>query len=252
LKYPTSDETRGRDGGGFYNRFQGGSIYAYPGLGAYEVLGALDKTYQDIGGETSVLGYPTIGERGLNDGGRFNHFQRGSIYAGPGLGAFEIHGDIRDRWAALGWELSPLKYPTSNETKGKDGVGAYNRFQTNSSIYAYPGVGAYEVLGDIHRRYMEMDGEASLLRYPILGERKTSTGGYFSHFQGGSIYAYPGLGGAHDVLGKIQERWGQLGWETGRMGYPTTNTIKNGDIWRSNFQGGWIEWNTRTGVVTNS
>ena len=33
----------------------------------------------------------------------------------PRTGAHEVHGLIRDRWAALGWETSYLGYPTSDE-----------------------------------------------------------------------------------------------------------------------------------------
>lgn len=47
--------------------------------------------------------------------GRFNHFTGGSMYWTPGTAAHEVHGAIRDHWAQLGWERSPLGYPRTDE-----------------------------------------------------------------------------------------------------------------------------------------
>ena len=45
----------------------------------------------------------------------------GSIYWTPQLGAHEVHGRIRDAWAAAGWEAGPLGYPISDEYADGDG-----------------------------------------------------------------------------------------------------------------------------------
>ncbi|RSD15841.1 LGFP repeat-containing protein, partial [Amycolatopsis eburnea] len=48
--------------------------------------------------------------------GRYNHFSLGhSIYYTVATGAHAVKGEIRKRWAALGWERSYLRYPTSDE-----------------------------------------------------------------------------------------------------------------------------------------
>lgn len=85
--------------------------------GAFEVHGAIRERYLALGAEASILGYPRTDESGTPDGrGRFNHFQGGSIYWTAGTGAHEVHGLIRDRWSALGWERNPqLGYPISDE-----------------------------------------------------------------------------------------------------------------------------------------
>lgn len=85
--------------------------------GAFEVHGAIREKYLALGAEASVLGYPRTDESGTPDGrGRFNHFQGGSIYWTADTGAHEVHGLIRDRWSALGWERNPqLGYPISDE-----------------------------------------------------------------------------------------------------------------------------------------
>jgi hypothetical protein len=82
-----------------------------------EVHGAIFAKYRELGAESSILGYPTTDETGCPDGtGRFNHFQAGSIYWTQATGAQEVHGLIRDFWAAHGWERnSALGYPISDE-----------------------------------------------------------------------------------------------------------------------------------------
>ena len=84
---------------------------------AHEVHGAIHAKYLALGAETSILGYPTTDETGTPDGiGRYNHFQAGSIYWTPNTGAYEVHGLIREFWAANGWERNPnLGYPISDE-----------------------------------------------------------------------------------------------------------------------------------------
>ena len=80
------------------------------------VIGEIEKKYVALGGCTSVVGIPVAAEQGTPDGlGRYSVFDRGSIYWTPQLGAFEVHGRIRDAWAAAGWEGSSLGYPISDE-----------------------------------------------------------------------------------------------------------------------------------------
>lgn len=79
------------------------------------VHGAIAQKWQALGCG-AFLGQPITDELGTPDGsGRYNHFENGSIYWTPWTGAFEVHGDIRARWAAMGWEQSSLGYPVSDE-----------------------------------------------------------------------------------------------------------------------------------------
>jgi hypothetical protein len=111
-----TDETGTPDGVGRYNHFQGGSIYWTPATDAHEVHGDIRIHWSQLGWERSFLGYPITDESGTPDGvGRFNHFQYGSIYWTPAHGAHELHGAIGGTWAQMGWERSPLGYPTSDE-----------------------------------------------------------------------------------------------------------------------------------------
>ena len=78
--------------------------------------GAIGVRYRALGGCTSTLGAPETDERGAPDQlGRYNVFQHGSIYWTEATGAHEVLGNIRDRWAAEGWEAGALGYPVSGE-----------------------------------------------------------------------------------------------------------------------------------------
>jgi uncharacterized protein with LGFP repeats len=129
LGYPLTDETGTPDGVGRYNHFQGGSVYWTPGTGAREVHGAIRDKWASLGWERSFLGYPLTDETGTPDGvGRYNHFQGGSIYWTSNTAAYEVHGAIRDKWAEMGWELSYLGYPISDEA-GMANNGRISKFQ---------------------------------------------------------------------------------------------------------------------------
>jgi hypothetical protein len=114
LGFPTSDEVP--VGAGRTSAFQFGQVYWTTALGAHEVHGAILREYLNMGGPTGALGFPSTNETVTPDRiGRYNHFVIGSIYWTPATGAHEVQGAIRGAWAAQGWELGRLGYPTSDE-----------------------------------------------------------------------------------------------------------------------------------------
>lgn len=129
LGAPTTPERVAPDGAGRYRHYRGGSIYWHPKTGAFEVHGEIRRKWEKLGWERSFLGYPLTDETATPDKvGRFNHFQGGSIYWHPQTGAHEVHGAIRAKWKALGWERSFLGYPKTDETATPDGAGRFNHF----------------------------------------------------------------------------------------------------------------------------
>lgn len=111
---------------------------------AFEIRGDIYQTWRAAGG--IKFGIPNTDELTTPDGvGRFNHFNddTASIYWTPQTGAHTIYGDIRKRWAELGWERGYLGYPTSDEIAFADG-GRANEFQ-NGGIYWWPDTGAIDL-----------------------------------------------------------------------------------------------------------
>jgi len=250
LGAPKTAETACPDGVGRYRHFTNGSIYWHPSTGAHEVHGSILARWSSMGFEKSVLGYPETDETRTPDNiGRYNHFQHGSVYWHPNIGAFEVHGAIRQKWASLGWEKSYLGYPTTNELTTPDKEGRYNHFQ-NGSIYWHNDVGAHEVHGAIKQKWASLGWEKSILGYPQTDETATpDNAGRYNHFQHGSIYWHPNTG-AHEVHGSIMSMWSVNGWEK-RTGYPKTdetpmNSHDNGRF--NDFQKGSIGWTPDMGA----
>jgi LGFP repeat len=125
--------------------FKSGSCICYNSRmsEAFEIHGAIYRKWVDLGGIRWSI--PITDETSTSDStGRFNHFENeGSIYWTPTTGAQAIYGDIRRRWASLGWERSYLGYPTSDEVDFPEG-GRVNTFQ-NGGIYWWPDVGSIDL-----------------------------------------------------------------------------------------------------------
>ncbi len=213
---------------------------------------AISDKYAQLGGATGFLGTAIGNETPAANGGLKQEFQGGTIYWHPRTGAFEVHGMIRARWLELGGEGSAFGYPTSDETATHDGVGRFNNFE-GASIFWHPSTGAFEVHGLIRERWRAMGAEMSMLGYPTTNETVTSDGvGRYNHFQNGSIYWTPATG-AHEVYGLIRERWAELRWECGLLGYPISqpySEVRNRITFLiAMFQYGKIEQNLDTQQV---
>ena len=103
----------------------------------------------------------------------------------------------------------------------------------------------------ISDKYAQLGGAAGFLGQPTIAETATPDAvGRFRHYEGGSIYWHPRTG-AHEVHGLIRQRWAELSWELGYLGYPVTdeiNTVDGGGR-VSRFEGGELIWNEKTNAV---
>ncbi|WP_181775196.1 PQQ-dependent sugar dehydrogenase [Amycolatopsis pittospori] len=118
LGYPSTDEGGTPDGLGRYNHFsKAASIYYTVQTDARAIFGRIRARWEALGWEAGPMGYPTTDEQATPDNvGRYTHFTKaGSIYWSMATDAHGVWGEIRKRWAALGWERSYLRYPTSSE-----------------------------------------------------------------------------------------------------------------------------------------
>ena len=103
----------------------------------------------------------------------------------------------------------------------------------------------------ISDKYAQLDGAAGFLGQPTIAETSTPDGfGRYRHYEHGSIYWHPRTG-AHEVHGLIGQRWAELNWEQGYLGYPITDEIDtvDGGGKVSRFEGGELIWNEKTNVV---
>ena len=183
--------------------------YSSPATGTHQVCGAIRDKYQALGGPSGFLGYPTTNELGTPDGiGRYNHFQKangyhspvdgntGSIYWTPNYGAWSIQGAIRDEWASIGWQASPVGYPTTDRMNLPSRPGTFNHFNViggytssdgkTGSIYWSAGTGAHAIYGAIRQKWLTMGFEQSYLGLPTSDEFAIP-GGRRNNLEGGQI-----------------------------------------------------------------
>jgi uncharacterized protein with LGFP repeats len=187
-------------------------------------MSEIDDKYNQLGGATGFLGQPLDIERPTPNGlGRYRHYQGGSIYwhhAFP-WEAFVVYGLIRQKWSQMGWEQSPLGFPTSDELSAGNLGGRMSLFEGGAILYR-PDLGTFETHGTICRRWRELM-DINGLGFPLTDELTTpDTQGRYNHFERGSIYWTP-VWGAHEVSADIKDAWAGSGWEQGPVGYPVAS-----------------------------
>ncbi|WP_164860633.1 NlpC/P60 family protein [Rhodococcus sp. X156] len=168
---------------------------------------------------------------------------QGAAQAAP---ACQPYGEIGSTWHGAGGNKSYLGHCVDDEHAVPGG-----RAQgfAGGAVYWSDKSGAHSVKGLIREHYYNMGASGSFLGFPLNDEWGTAKHtGSFNHFQGGSIY-WSHATGAHEVHGAIRDRWKSMGWETGALGYPTSDEYKVSEGKRSDFQGGSIIWNAKTGAT---
>ncbi|WP_461167828.1 alpha/beta hydrolase-fold protein [Tsukamurella serpentis] len=177
--------------GGRAQDFRGGQVYWSADTGAQVVAGAIGGAYLEAGGPGGALGHPTSGERSLpGDKGRFQQFQRGTVYWSPQTGAHAAVGAIGAKYAALGYERSPLGLPVSDEIAVKGG--AFQRFQ-GGHLYWTPKTPATLVSnGPIAAEWAKQGYEGGRLGFPVA-DPAPIPGGFEQRFERGAITLVNGV-----------------------------------------------------------
>jgi hypothetical protein len=99
--------------------------------------------------------------------------------------------------------------------------------------------------------------EQSWLGAPVGPVTKTPNGrGYYRHFEYGSIYQHGSslsAGGVvvKEVHGAIRDKWAELGWENGFLGFPTSDEHDIPGGRASDFQDGQIAWSPELGAAVS-
>ncbi len=126
---------------GFEQEFQNCRFYYKNGQPkAKEVHGAILTKFLAVGG-VSKWGYPVSNESDINKGssviGKYSEFEFCTIYWSGSSGAFEVHGEIREKYKSINGPLSDLGFPTSDEINIPNftGTGKMNTFQKGSILW---------------------------------------------------------------------------------------------------------------------
>jgi hypothetical protein len=202
------------------------------------------------------IGHPN-GEVNLGETGYSQAFTNATIFAqadalGQATAAFEVHGEILEKYIANHGEDGKLGYPLTDEIWTPDHKCRYNTF-TGGGLFWTATTGVSMIYGVIHKKWMSVGGVQGILGYPISDESRTPGGvTRFSKFsEGGAIY-YTATRGAFLIYGDIYKKWYSEGGECGVLGYPISDEASTTDaLYRFNIfsNGGAIYWTQERGPV---
>jgi uncharacterized protein with LGFP repeats len=241
LGFPTSDEVC--VDGACSQSFTGGWIHWSAATGAWESTGEIRKRWLALGAEKGRMGFPTSGAA-CTASGCSQAYEGGAIYWSSGAGAWESAGAIRARWGAAGYETGALGYPAGPETC--TAVECSQKF-VGGTVYWTAPTGAREVQSRLDGRYRELGTTQGVLGFPSAAQNCITTG-CAQVFQNGVLY-WSQATGAWESRGAIRERWGQAGYEAGRLGYPAGAEKCDTTTGCSQvYQGGGIFWSSGTGA----
>lgn len=245
LGFPTGYDTP--IGKGAVQHFQHGKLYWSPDTPVSGTFGAIGSRYEQLGGPTGQMGFPSGTE--YNAGaGAVQRFEGGVITWHPSTHVHQVWGAIGSRYLQQGGPGGVLGFPTSNENPIGNGV--VQSFQSGK-IYWSPGTPAASVRGAIASGYEQQGGASGRLGFPIATEANIASGAVQA-FQGGNLYWSP-LTPAVPVWGAILTTYqDQQGGPAGRLGFPKAAERPDGAGALQEFTSGTIRWQPTTGISVDA
>jgi len=207
ISYLVYDET---NGGGWYQRFSGGTLYtSLLGTTAFVANNEFGAKYNEAYGPQGPLGWPTSEQMCAPNGVCFQSFLGGTVTSAAGAGTHILWGGLGTFWiqsggpySALGAAADDSEYITSPV------VGWLQRFQ--GGTLASSGVGIYVVPQGLVGSLWTASGD-------VQGGYGWPTGTYScvanscaQNFQNGVLSSTP-MWGAHPILWGFESYWLQQG-----------------------------------------
>ena len=211
---------------------------------------AIEAHWLSLGGATGWLG-PVVSTVycELRDSGCVQRFEQGAIHWSDATGAHATTAAIAAKWAALNWESGRLGYPISEQICTLKNAGCVQRFE-GGAVHWSKATGAYATWAAIAAKWAALNWESGRLGYPTSDEIcGLKNGGCVQRFEGGAVH-WSKATGAYATWAAIAAKWAALNWESGRLGYPTSDEIcglKNGGCVQR-FEGGAVHWSSGTGA----
>jgi hypothetical protein len=236
LGYPTMPTHCGLVNGGCYQAFEGGFVFWTAALGAHSLTQNFRVLWGTYGFETGWLAYPTSETYcGLKDGGCYQTFQGGYIFTSPATGAHAIKPEVRTLWGQYGFETGILGYPSAEPVS--TGGSSYTQAFQGGTVSVSSGLAKLISTTDPWSNGVITNPWLGSAVSPIYTGLKNS--GQYQTFQNGFLFATPTTG-AHSIRPEVRTLWSQYGFETGALGYPTSDPSNNTTTYTQTFQGGTI------------
>lgn len=243
LGWPTSDPVCA-GANSCEQAFQTGRIYQAGGA-AYIVTEPVLAKYQEHGGPSGLLGWPTSSAVNWTAGGvsgTYTYFQYGLIYTSSTTGtAIVPSGVLRNTYGAAGGGAGPLGWPTADPAC--DGSGRCEQIFQRGRIYQVAGAG-HVLTGNVLTKFLASGGTAGALGWPSSSPVAwTASGvtGTYTYFDGGLVYDSAATGTAVVQSGPMRTAYGSAGGGAGPLGWPTADAIcADPNRCEQVFQGGRI------------
>ena len=132
-----------------------------------------------------------------------------------------------------------LGLAVGKEVSSADG-GGYQKYEKGFILW-HPRTGAFENKGSIRSKWAGTGYEGGWMGYPKTDEIASINGGVYQVYESGAIYWSP-ASGTRISKGGIRAIYGSMGYEKGRLGYPTSDEYATTAGVSQNFQGGKINW----------
>ena len=219
LGYPVGDRYA-TAWGGWTQAFQYGRIHYHQATGAHAVAAEIGGTYDSVGGETSVLGYPISDRYPTAWGGWTQAFQYGRIHFHQATGAHVVRGVVSAAYDSVLGERGELGYPVGAQYPTANN-GTTQAFQYGR-IHHSPATGAHPVIGPLSTAFDAAGGEGGPMGYPIADRYRTAGNGWTQPFQSGRIH-WSASTGAHAVTGPVSVAYDARSGEAGALGYPVSD-----------------------------
>ena len=172
-------------------------------------------------------------------------YQNGSIVGNDKNGYHESMGGVRARWASLNFQSGVLGMPTS-DMQLNPSTGILWQNYEHGVIVGNNEKGYYESRGSIRNVWQKYGFESGKFGFPtsnIMYDKQSDM--YWQNYQGGSIVGNDKLG-HFESFGEIRTVWAKNGFQSGKLGLPTSDVIQNGTIQSQTYQHGTIYYDTST------
>ena len=143
-----------------------------------------------------------------------------------------------------------LGQPVSPEVYGLKDGGSYRNYQFGALIYS-PATGAHISTGAVRTLWSSYGFENGVLGYPTTDEvGGLRGGGVYQNYQGGAVLWSPATG-AHISTGAIRNAWAATGFESGPLGYPTSELYPVEGGTAQDYQNGVITYSAAGAQVVS-
>ncbi|MDO4967839.1 MAG: hypothetical protein Q4E70_03740 [Candidatus Saccharibacteria bacterium] len=227
LGYPTSDWQHNSETGMEWQNFKNGVVVGNDSHGWHVSMGKSRSVWASFNFESGILGWPTSElQENSKTGMRWQNYTGGKIVGNDEKGWFISVGKSAEVWEKHDYESGELGFPTSNLYRNSSTGMEWQNYE-NGVIVGNDSHGWFISMGKSRSVWAGYGFEGGTLGWPTSDIIKNSeTGMEWQNYTGGVIVGNDEKGWFISK-GKSREAWSRNGFESGVLGFPTSNLYRN-------------------------